>query len=256
MSRKRAIKANTRTSVYELEQALMANGRAWEAGPKRKTWSKHDLKLIKPKTPAQHDVFHDFIEGRNVVAYGSAGTGKTFISLFLALSDVLDPNTSTDKVIIVRSVVPTREMGHLPGTEEEKLAVYERPYAPMFQQLLGRANTYSDMKDAGIVEFESTSFLRGITWDNAVVVIDEGQNMTFDEINTVMTRLGENSRMIFCGDLTQKDLKKRGDETGFPKLLRVAQRMGQFGMTQFTKYDIVRGPFCKAWITAVEEEGD
>lgn len=254
MSRKRAVKASARNNVYQLSEALVANGRAWDTAPRRKTWSKHDLLQIKALTPPQRSMMQDFFEGDNVVAHGSAGTGKTFVAIYLALSDVLDPNTDTEKVIILRSAVPGRDMGFLPGTEEEKTAVYERPYPPMFTKLLGRSASYDDMKEAGIVEFESTAHLRGLTWDNSIVIVDEGQNMTFEEINTIMTRLGDGSRMIFCGDLPQKDLKKRGDETGFPKFLRVAQRMGCFGISLFTKYDIVRGDFCKQWIIAVEEE--
>lgn len=257
MSRKRAAKAHARNNnVYQLEQALVANGRAWHEGPtKRKTWSKHDLKPIKALTPPQHSMMQDFFQGDNVVAHGSAGTGKSFVAIYLALSEVLDPNTETEKIILVRSAVPGREMGFLPGTEEEKAAVYERPYAPMFAKLLGRSATYEDMKEAGLVEFETTAHLRGLTWDNSVVIVDEGQNMTFEEINTIMTRLGEGSRMIFCGDLPQKDLKKKGDETGFPKFLQVAERMGSFGVSLFTKYDIVRSGFCKDWIIACEEVG-
>jgi phosphate starvation-inducible protein PhoH and related proteins len=257
MSRKRAAKATVRNNVYQLEQALAANGRAWDEGPtRRKTWSKHDLTSIRALTPPQHSMMRDFFEGNHVVAHGSAGTGKSFVAVYLALSEVLDPNTETDKVIIVRSAVPGREMGFLPGTEEEKEAVYERPYPPIFSKLLGRSSTYNDMKTAGIVEFETTAYLRGLTWENAVVIVDEGQNMSFEEINTVMTRLGEGSRMIFCGDLPQKDLKKRGDETGFPKFIRIAERMGSFGVSLFTKYDIVRGGFCKEWIITCEDDGE
>lgn len=253
MSRKRAVKASARNNVYQLSEALAANGRAWDTAPRRKTWSKHDLKPIKALTPPQRSMMQDFFEGQNVVAHGSAGTGKSFVAIYLGLSEVLDPNTDTEKLIIVRSAVPGREMGFLPGTEEEKTAVYERPYPPMFSKLLGRSASYDDMKEAGFVEFESTAHLRGLTWDNSVIIVDEGQNMTFEEINTIMTRVGDGSRVIFCGDLPQKDLKKKGDETGFPKFIQVAERMGQFGISLFTKYDIVRGDFCKAWIIACEE---
>lgn len=260
MSRKRAAKASSRanarnTNVYQLEQALFANGAATREGPKRKTWSKHDLKHIKALTPSQHAMMRDFFEGDNVVAHGSAGTGKTFVAIYLALSEVLDPNSETDKIIIVRSAVPGREMGFLPGTEEEKEAVYERPYPPIFDALMGRSLTYQNMKEASLVEFETTAHLRGLTWSNAVVVVDEFQNMTFEEINTVMTRMGDGSRIIFCGDLPQKDLKKRGDETGFPKFIQVVDRMGAFGVTAFTKHDIVRSGLCKEWIIACEEVG-
>lgn len=255
MSRKRALKA-TRNNVFELQEALFANGRAYQEGPtKRKTWSRHDLKQIKPLTYNQQAMFQDFLEGKNVVAHGTAGTGKTFAAIFLAMNEILRVESEVDKLIIVRSVVPTREVGHLPGTLEEKAAVYERPYGPMFQKLFGRANTYNDMKEAGLVHFETTSFNRGVTWDNAVVIVDECQNMAFHELNTLMTRLGDQSRIIFCGDLPQKDLFRRGDETGMPKLLQVVERMKDFSAVQFNKHDIVRGPLVKSWIEACEEVG-
>lgn len=257
MSRKRAAKAHARhDNVYELEQALVANGKAYREGPRRKTWTRHDLKHIKPLTPPQREMLHDYIEGRNVIAHGSAGTGKTFIALYLALNDVLSPDTEVDRIIIVRSAVPTREVGFTPGTLEEKAAIYEAPYGPMFAELLGRKNTYDDMKDTGLVDFQTTSFIRGVTWDNAVVVVDEVQSMTFHEINTIMTRLGNNSRIIVCGDLPQTDLRKKHEVTGMDKMLRIAERMeNRFSSVKFTQQDIVRGEFVKAWICASEEEG-
>lgn len=255
MSRKRAIKANARNNnVYELREALVANGRAWESGTKRKTWTRHDLKTIKPITPPLRDMYEAFFEGANIAAHGSAGTGKTLAAIWLAMNEILNPDTEAERLIIVRSSVPSREIGFLPGTEQEKMAVYERPYQDIMKDLFGRQSTYEDMKEAGVVEFMSSSFIRGVTWDNAIVVVDEGQNMTFEEINTIMTRLGKNSRVIFAGDLPQKDLKKKGDETGFPKALRVMERTGNFAMVQFTRFDILRSGFVKAWITAVEDD--
>jgi phosphate starvation-inducible protein PhoH len=258
MSRKRAAKAQRRdNNVYKLEQALIDNGRAHYEGPtKRKTWTRHDLKHIKPLTPPQREMLHDYMEGRNIVAHGTAGTGKTFVALYLAMNDVLSPDTETDRLIIVRSAVPTRDMGFAPGTIEEKSALFEVPYQPMFADLFGRMATYQDMKDAHLIDFQTTSYIRGVTWDNAVVVVDECQSMTFHEINTIMTRLGQNSRIILCGDLPQTDLRKKHEVTGMDKMLRVVDRMGGMSSVLFTKHDIVRGEFVKQWIIASEEEGD
>lgn len=255
MSRKRAAKASYQHNVYQLEQALQNNAKAYGEGPKRKAWSKHDLKSVKPLTQMQYDMFHDFMEGQNICAHGSAGTGKTFVAIYLALNDILSQHSDTDKIIIVRSAVQGREIGHLPGTIEEKSAAYEKPYVNIFADLLGRPNTYQDMKEAGKVEFETTSFLRGITWDNAVIVVDEAQNMDWEEINTIMTRLGKNSRIIVVGDLPQCDLKKKNDKTGLPDLIVVANAMTQFSVLKFTREDIVRSGFVKAWICASEDAG-
>lgn len=254
MSRKRALKANARNNVYELREALVSNGRAWNTEPTRKTWTRHDLKTLKPATPPLREMYESFMNGKHIAAHGSAGTGKSMGGIWLAMNEILNPDTDVTKMIIVRSAVPGREIGHLPGTDEEKLAVYERPYTAIMKELFGRATTYADMKEAGIIEFESTSFARGLTWDNAVILVDEFQNMTFEEINTIMTRLGKNSRVILAGDLPQKDLKKKGDETGLPKAMRVIERMGMFSVIQFTRHDILRSGFVKSWITAVEDD--
>lgn len=240
--------------VYHLTQALYDNGRAQLEGPKRKRWSRHDLKTIKPLTERQEDMFHAFMSGQNVVAAGSAGTGKTYIAIYLALNEILSAQSEASQLIIIRSVVPTREIGHLPGTLEEKAAVYELPYGDMFAELVGHANSYQDMKAAGIVQFHTTSFIRGLTWDNTIVVVDEGQNMDFHEINSLMTRIGQNSRVIFAGDIPQSDLRKKYETSGMDKFLRVAKRMSDFSTIEFTREDIVRSDFVKRWITACEDD--
>lgn len=250
-SSSRALKNN----VYELSDALSRNGRAMMEGPSRKTWSKHDLRTIKPLTIMQDEMFHAFFNGDNICAHGSAGTGKTFIAIYLALSELLNPASDIEQIIIVRSVVPTRDVGHLPGTLEEKTAVYEMPYAEMFAEFLGHHNSYRDLKEAGKVQFCTTSFVRGLTWDNTIVIVDEGQNMTWHEINSVMTRLGQSSRIIFAGDLPQTDLRRNQERTGMDKMLEVIKRMSGFSSMAFTVHDIVRSDFVKQWIMAAEEVG-
>lgn len=256
MSRKRAVKASKRTNVFELSQALVNNCKAWETEPTRKTWSKHDLKTIRPLTRAQEEMFHAYINNYNICGYGSAGVGKTLISIYLALLDVFDEKTPTDHIIIVRSTVPTREIGHLPGTIAEKLSPYETPYHDAFEFLIGRSSTYNDMKAAGLVKFMSTSFVRGSTWDNAVVIIDECQSMTWHEINSVVSRLGENSKLFMIGDTKQNDLiYKKNDVSGFVEAIKVCELMPEFAMVRFLSSDIVRSKFVKSWITASESVG-
>lgn len=253
MSRKRK-HAGTTAQLYDLTEALVRNGEAMREGPRRKTWTKHDLRHIKPLTPNQELMFRDFIEGKHICAHGSAGTGKTFVAIYLALNEMLAAQ-KVDKIIIVRSAVPTRDMGFMPGTLEEKEMFFELPYSEMFATLLGRKNSYQDMKDAGCVRFSTTSYVRGLTWDDAVVIVDEGQNMTFHEINSIVTRLGQNSKLIFVGDLPQTDLRKKYEQTGMDKFVKVAQKMPTFSVIHFTHHDIVRSEFVKSWIIACEENG-
>lgn len=258
MSRKQraAIKNNKRANVFELTNALINNTKAWEEGPKRKTWSKHDLRTIRPLTVAQEDMFHAYINNYNICGYGTAGTGKTFLALYLALTEVFDEKSDVDHIIIVRSTVPTREIGHLPGTVGEKLAPYEEPYHDMLHELIGRASTYEDMKAAKLIEFKSTSFIRGTTWNNAVIIVDEPQNMTMHEFDSVITRAGDNTKLIVVGDVRQNDLcNSRKETSGFVDVLKVIEAMPEFSMIRFYPQDIVRGPLVKSWIMARESIG-
>ena len=253
MSRKR--QNGTAKQLEYLEMSLVMNGKAMEDGPKKKKWSKHDLASIRPLTPSQEDLFHAWVSGKNVIAHGSAGTGKTFLAFYLALQDVLTQQ-GRNKIILIRSVVPTRDIGFLPGTLEEKIATYELPYHDICWELVGRASTYNDMKVAGVIEFKVTSFLRGLTWPNSVIILEEAQNLNFHEIDSVMTRLGDDSRIIVTGDTFQTDLdgrRTRSDMSGMADLLKVAQDMEEFETVQFTRYDIVRSNFVKSWVTAVEQ---
>lgn len=252
-ARRKAHNNNNNNNIEFLNQAIEQNATAKLEGPKKKKWSQHDLKTIKPLTPTQEDMFHAWFNGDNIAAHGSAGTGKTYLALFLALQDVI-ATQSQHRIILVRSAVPTREIGFLPGGLEEKTALYELPYHDILHDLVGRASTYQDMKDAGIIEFMTTSFIRGLTWDNAIVIVEEGENMTFHEIDSIMTRLGQNSRIIFTGDMKQTDLdgSKRLGESGMGKFMQVINNMKHFASIGFTSQDIVRSAFVKSWIMAQE----
>jgi phosphate starvation-inducible protein PhoH len=252
MSKKKRSGYHVRKQMKALEIQLFENGRAMDEGPQKKKWTKHDVRSIRPLTPAQEEMFHAFYNGGNICAHGSAGTGKTFLALYLALNEILTQN-ELHKIIIVRSPVQLRELGHMPGDLEDKISFYETPYKDIMAELCGRGSTFSDMKEAGLIEFMPTTFIRGLTWDNAIVIVDEGQNMTFHEINSVMTRLGQHSRIIFTGDLPQSDLTRRNDISGMEKFMKVAESMESFDDVAFTKHDIVRSDFVKEWIIASEE---
>lgn len=236
----------------DLHQAAF-NKLAEVEGPTKKKWSLHDIKNLKPLTENQTLAFHAYNNSDHLALTGTAGTGKTLLAMFFALRDAIDPDYPQRKVRIVRSSVSSREIGFLPGTEDEKMAPFEAPYRGVCQFLFGRPSTYDDMKEAGLIQFDSSSFARGDTWANEIVIVDEIQNLTFHEINTLATRLGENSRLILVGDGHQNDLQNNHEESGFATAMRVVQYINSMESVQFGIDDIVRSGFVKEWIIAVEK---
>lgn len=232
--------------------ALQNNIRAMNLDTKVR-WDVRDIKNIKPLNFPQRIMFKSFFSGNHIVADGSAGTGKTYARLYLALSTVLSTTTPQTNMMIVRSVVASRELGFLPGTLDEKLQVYETPYIDMIGDLLNNHNAYQSLKMNNTISFTPTSFVRGLTWDDAVIVIDEVQNMNFNEINSVITRTGNNSKLIICGDYIQNDLlHSRHDVSGIAKFLKIIKTMSSFDYIKFSPSDIVRSEFVKEWIVASE----
>jgi phosphate starvation-inducible protein PhoH len=213
-----------------------------------------ELRHIKPLTVNQERVFDAYYAGQNLMLHGYAGTGKTFLSSYLAIKDVLTQDIYK-KVVIIRSVVPSRDMGFLPGTEKQKAEVYEQPYQEICDDLFGRGDGYKILKLKGLVEFTTTSFLRGTTFNDSIIIVDECNNMSFQEIDTVMTRIGTNSRIIFCGDYRQSDLVKPHDKTGIRELMAVTRRMPSFDHVEFNIEDIVRSGVVKEYIIQKTEMG-
>lgn len=225
---------------------------------RKKSWSIHDLKRIQPLTESQRQMIAAFDHGDHVLASGSAGTGKTYLACHLALKELLsDLDCKYDKIVLLRSAVPSRDIGFLPGTIEEKQEVYERPYVDIMADLLGREASYYDLKDANKLEFMLTSYVRGITIDNAIIVVDECQSATFHELYSVITRVGENSRLILCGDLKQDDLhsKRNSERSGLESLINVCKEMSSVDIVNFTENDIVRSGFVKDFIIACQRSG-
>jgi phosphate starvation-inducible protein PhoH len=213
------------------------------------------LENIYPLTIGQQKTFKAYNEGKNLILHGVAGTGKTFISLYLALEAVLE-GREPKPVTIIRSVVPTRDMGFLPGKIEEKSAIYEAPYEAICNELVSnKQDPYKHLKNRGYIEFSTTSFLRGLTFKNNTIIVDECQNMTFHELDSVITRMGEGSRVIFCGDFRQSDLWKEDERSGLNSFMSVVSRMKSFEKIEFTEDDIVRSDLVKEYILAKLEEG-
>jgi len=210
-----------------------------------------DLKTFDPLTENQKIFFDAYKRGDYFVAlHGVAGTGKTFIALYKAIEEVLDKNNPFNKIIVVRSAVQSREIGHLPGDVAEKMEIYQQPYRQICETLFGRRDAWDRLEEQGFIQFISTSFIRGMSFDDAIIIVDEMQNMNFEEIDTVMTRVGYRSKIIWCGDYRQTDLRKNNDKSGLLKFFDIAQHMGAFTRVEFTVDDIVRSSLVKDYILA------
>ena len=211
---------------------------------------------IEPITDNQKKLFDSYADGKHLVAYGTAGTGKTFISLYNALADILDETTPYERIYLVRSLVSTREIGFLPGDHEDKADIYQIPYKNMVKYMFQMPTDadfemlYGNLKAQESIKFWSTSFIRGTTLDNAIVIVDEFQNLNFHELDSIITRIGENSRIIFCGDASQTDLVKTNDRNGIHDFLNILRKMPSFDIIEFGINDIVRSGLVKEYIIA------
>lgn len=211
------------------------------------------LVIIEPITENQQKAFNSYKKGYNLCLSGSAGSGKTFLAMYLALQDVLDKDLPQyKKVVIVRSAVPTRDMGFLPGDQSEKEAAYQLPYVSIANELFEDDSAFEKLTASGELQFITTSFIRGITLDNSIVIVDEMQNCTGHEMDSIITRLGENSRFIMCGDYYQSDFDKQKDKDGILKFMEVITSMKDFDSIEFTWKDIVRSGLVREYIMTKE----
>ena len=214
--------------------------------------NKFAMRRIIPLTNTQEEVFNAYYENLNIAAIGTAGTGKSFIALYLALADVFE-HEEYDRVIIIRSAVQTRDQGYMPGSLKEKEAYYELPYVEIVNNLFESRTAYATLKQKGQIEFMTSSFVRGLTFDNAIIIVDECQSMTSHELDSIMTRVGENSKIIFCGDTKQNDLlKNKYDVSGLNEFLRVIERMRSFAKITFKPEDVVRSGIVREYILTKE----
>tara|TARA_R110000823_G_scaffold109740_2_gene229473 strand:+ start:95 stop:847 length:753 start_codon:yes stop_codon:yes gene_type:complete len=210
-----------------------------------------DMATVQPKTIKQREFFDAYKNGDYFMClHGVAGTGKTYIALYKALEEVMDKNNPYKKVVIVRSSVQSRDMGFLPGDANEKMETFIQPYRQICADLFNRKDAWDRLAEQGYIEFISTSFIRGTTFTNSILLADEIQNMTFEELDTIVTRVGHTSKIIYCGDIRQTDLKKKDDKTGLPKFLDIVQGMKEFSRFEFGMDDIVRSSLVKNYIIA------
>jgi len=237
----------------QMPQKRRERKRAKRAERKQKT--QLTVKSVEPKTQTQEEVFESYYTGQNIMLHGVAGTGKTFVSMFLGLNDVISGYGEQNKIVVVRSVVPTRDMGFLPGNQTEKSKVYELPYQSIVTELCGRGDAYETLKRDGKIEFISTSFVRGLTFNDSIIIVDECQNLTFHELDSIITRVGDNCRILFCGDFRQSDLERDHEKKGVLDFIKVITKMQSFDFVEFSKEDIVRSPLVKEYIISKLDNG-
>ena len=216
---------------------------------------------IEPLNDNQKRLFDSYKKSKNIIAYGCAGTGKTFITLYNAMKDVLSDNNLYEKIYLVRSLVSTREIGFLPGDHEDKADIYQIPYKNMVKYMFQMPSDadfemlYGNLKSQDTIKFWSTSFIRGTTLDNAIVIVDEFQNLNFHELDSIITRVGENTKIIFCGDASQSDLVKTNDRNGIVDFMNILRKMNSFDIIEFGIDDIVRSGLVKEYLIAKNELG-
>lgn len=215
------------------------------------------LKNVNPITDNQRKVVDAFNDNKHLMLHGCAGTGKTFLSMYLALSDIMGGVSDQNKIYIMRNVVPSRSMGYLPGSQKEKMKAYEAPYYSICGELFGRGDAYEILKSKNVIEFTTTSFIRGITYNDCYLIVDEVQNMSDQEIHSVITRVGKNCRVIFCGDLRQDDLssERKKEYSGILNFLKIVSKIKAFELIEFEIEDIVRSGIVKDYIIAREKLG-
>ena len=216
---------------------------------------------IEPITENQKILFNSYNQGKNIISYGAAGTGKTFVTLYNALKNVLDESTPYEKIYIVRSLVATREIGFLPGDHEDKSDIYQVPYKHMVKYMFQMSSDadfemlYGNLKAQDTIKFWSTSFLRGTTLDRSIIIVDEFQNLNFHELDSIMTRVGEDSKIFFCGDASQTDLQKTNEKNGIVDFMKIIRSMPSFDVIEFGIDDIVRSGIVKEYLIAKLEMG-
>jgi phosphate starvation-inducible protein PhoH len=216
--------------------------------------NRFNMRRIDPLTPSQEEFFDDYTRGYNIAALGTAGTGKTMCAMYLALRDILS-QPDYEKIIVVRSAVQTREQGFMPGNKQQKEAVFTTPYADICVDLFQRGDAWDILKQKNMVEFTTSSFVRGLTFDNSIIIVDECQSMTLHELDSIITRVGECSKIIFCGDTKQDDLatnRHKMDVSGLPEFIQVLEKIPSFRVINFGINDIVRSGLVKEYILAKE----
>tara|TARA_B100001175_G_scaffold307436_1_gene306663 strand:+ start:1734 stop:2492 length:759 start_codon:yes stop_codon:yes gene_type:complete len=243
------------------EDQLVGVGMTAKQRRRKKPINADLMREIEPLTDNQENLYRCYKNNQNIVAYGCAGTGKTFITLYNALVDVLNPITPYEKIYIVRSLVATREIGFLPGDHEDKSLLYQIPYKNMVKYMFELESDsefemlYGNLKTQGTISFWSTSFLRGTTLDNAIIIVDEFQNLNYHELDSIITRSGENTKICFCGDASQSDLTKTNERNGIMDFTKILRIMPSFDFIEFGMEDIVRSGLCKEYIMAKHSMG-
>lgn len=231
-------------------RAIQEDVDARQAGPDKQHWTVHDLIDLLPKTDNQRTALEAWFDGEHVALLGSAGVGKTTLGVYMACNALV--RKEVKQIVLIRSAVEQREQGHVPGTQEEKDAKFEESYEQAFAKVFGHPKTYEWMKKRGLIKFRTTGNMRGLTFEDSVVIGDEIQNLNFEEINTLIGRLGVDSRLILLGDSVQCDLRHY-ETRGLDIFEELAGELPNMTVVRFTRHDCQRHGLVKAWLGAVED---
>lgn len=216
---------------------------------------------IEPLTENQKLLFGYYDQNKNIFAHGVPGSGKTFCLLYKALKEVLDERTPYEKIYVIRSLVQTREIGFMPGGEDDKKSLFEIPYKNMVKYMFQMPSDvdfemlYGNLKSQNTISFWCTSFIRGITLDNCIIIVDEAQNCSAHESFSVISRCGEDTKIMFSGDIEQSDLVRVSEKTGIVDFMKVIAAMPSFETIEFGVDDIVRSPLVKEFVIAKKSLG-
>jgi len=227
----------------------------------KSTISRKELisQIIKRKTKekflseSQRKYYDILIKNQITICSGPAGVGKSYISMKAAIDLLSDPSTPYEKIIIVRPAVEAEEkLGSLPGNVEEKLDPYIFPTYYLMNKIIGK-EAREKLKDIDVIEVFALAYMRGMNIDNSILIFEESQNSTPNQMKLLLTRIGFNSKFFISGDLEQFDSHKDKTQTGLWDALKKFQNLDDVGTFEFNPEDVVRNPLISKLLKRYEE---
>jgi phosphate starvation-inducible PhoH-like protein len=204
-----------------------------------------------PRNEAQERYLETIDDNIVTFGIGPAGTGKTYLAMFQALTYHWDKkSTDIKRIILTRPIVEAGErLGFLPGLLEDKMDPYMRPLYDSLYEMVGIQDGKSKVTN-GSIEIAPIAFMRGRTFKDAFVILDEAQNCTYEQLKMVLTRLGENTKLVISGDMSQSDLNGK---SGLGRMVDAVEGTNNVGVTRFGSQDVVRSEIVRDILTSIEK---